>query len=77
MTSRNPEPRQISVLLVDDHALVRQGFRRMLEDDPRIRVVGEAGDGPGDLADLHGLDARRKRNIARWRVDRVHGGLRV
>src|SRR6266545_2779055 len=36
---------QISVLLVDDHALVRRGFRRMLEDDPEILVVGEAEDG--------------------------------
>jgi DNA-binding NarL/FixJ family response regulator len=36
---------QISVLLVDDHSLVRRGFRRMLEDEPDIRVVGEAGDG--------------------------------
>jgi len=35
----------ISVLLVDDHALVRKGFRRMLEDDPQIRVVGEASNG--------------------------------
>lgn len=35
----------ISVLLVDDHALVRRGFRRMLEDDPEIRIVGEANDG--------------------------------
>jgi len=35
----------ISVLLVDDHALVRRGFRRMLEDDPGIVVVGEASDG--------------------------------
>jgi DNA-binding NarL/FixJ family response regulator len=33
------------VLLVDDHSLVRQGFRRMLEDDPGILVVGEASDG--------------------------------
>jgi DNA-binding NarL/FixJ family response regulator len=33
-----------SVLLVDDHALVRRGFRRLLEDDPSIRVVGEASD---------------------------------
>jgi DNA-binding NarL/FixJ family response regulator len=39
-----PEP-AISVLLVDDHSLVRRGFRRMLEDDPDIRVVGEAEDG--------------------------------
>jgi len=34
-----------SVLLVDDHSLVRRGFRRMLEDEPDIRVVGEASDG--------------------------------
>ena len=36
---------KISVLLVDDHALVRKGFRRMLEDDAAIAVVGEASDG--------------------------------
>jgi DNA-binding NarL/FixJ family response regulator len=35
----------ISVLLADDHALVRRGFRRLLEDDPALRVVGEASDG--------------------------------
>lgn len=35
----------ITVLLVDDHSLVRRGFRRMLEDEPGIRVVGEASDG--------------------------------
>jgi DNA-binding NarL/FixJ family response regulator len=33
------------VLLVDDHSLVRRGFRRMLEDEEDIRVVGEASDG--------------------------------
>src|ERR1700727_25752 len=37
---------KITVLLVDDHALVRRGFRRMLEDDPEISVVAEASDGP-------------------------------
>ncbi|HEX6466923.1 MAG TPA: response regulator transcription factor [Terriglobales bacterium] len=36
---------KISVLLVDDHALVRRGFRRMLEDEADILVVGEASDG--------------------------------
>jgi DNA-binding NarL/FixJ family response regulator len=35
----------ITVLLADDHPLVRRGFRRMLEDDPEIAVVGEASDG--------------------------------
>jgi DNA-binding NarL/FixJ family response regulator len=37
--------RQISVLLVDDHALLRREMRRNLEDDPEIAVLGEAGDG--------------------------------
>jgi DNA-binding NarL/FixJ family response regulator len=36
---------KISVLLVDDHSLVRRGFRRMLEDEPDMNVVGEASDG--------------------------------
>jgi DNA-binding NarL/FixJ family response regulator len=36
---------KITVLLADDHALVRRGFRRLLEDDPSIAVVGEASDG--------------------------------
>ncbi len=35
----------ITTMLVDDHLLVRRGFRRMLEDDPAIAVVAEAGDG--------------------------------
>jgi DNA-binding NarL/FixJ family response regulator len=37
--------KKISVLLVDDHSLVRRGFRRMLEDEPDMEVVGEAGNG--------------------------------
>jgi DNA-binding NarL/FixJ family response regulator len=36
---------RITVLLADDHALVRRGFRRLLEDDPEIEVVGEASNG--------------------------------
>jgi DNA-binding NarL/FixJ family response regulator len=36
---------KISVLLVDDHSLVRRGFRRILEDEADIVVAGEAGDG--------------------------------
>lgn len=36
---------RITVLLVDDHALVRRGFRRLLEDDPDIAVVGEGSNG--------------------------------
>ena len=33
----------IRVLLVDDHAVVREGYRRLLEATPEIRVVAEAG----------------------------------
>jgi two-component system, NarL family, response regulator NreC len=39
------DAKTIRVLLADDHTLVRLGFRRMLEDDPRLQVVGEAGTG--------------------------------
>ncbi len=42
---RQASEKNISVMLVDDHMLVRRGFRRMLEDDAEIRVVAEAGDG--------------------------------
>ena len=41
-----PEPdATITVLLADDHPLVRRGFRRILEDDSAVVVVGEASDG--------------------------------
>jgi DNA-binding NarL/FixJ family response regulator len=48
-------PEKISVLLVDDHILVRRGFRRILEDSPDIRVVGEAGDGDEAIRLAHEL----------------------
>ncbi len=36
---------EITVLLADDHSLVRRGFRRLLEDDEHMKVVGEASNG--------------------------------
>jgi len=39
----------ISVLLVDDHPVVRQGLRAMLETDKRLRIVGEAENGEDAL----------------------------
>ena len=42
----------IRVLLADDHALVRQGFRRILDDEPDIVVAGEASGGAEAIA-LH------------------------
>ena len=37
--------KQSTVLLVDDHAVFRKGLRLLLEAEPDLRVVGEAGDG--------------------------------
>jgi two-component system, NarL family, invasion response regulator UvrY len=34
--------KRVTVLLVDDHAVVRAGYRRLLESDPHVTVVGEA-----------------------------------
>lgn len=42
----------VSVLIVDDHPLFRQGVRLFLESQPGIRVAGEAGDGAAALAFL-------------------------
>jgi DNA-binding NarL/FixJ family response regulator len=33
------------IVLADDHVLVRQGIKRILQDAPHLRVIGEAGDG--------------------------------
>ena len=35
----------VRVLLVDDHSIVRQGLKRLLEQEPDVEVVGEAADG--------------------------------
>lgn len=34
-----------SVILADDHILVRQGIRRIIEEDSSVKVIGEAADG--------------------------------
>ena len=33
------------IILADDHVLIRQGLRRLIEEDPELQVVDEAGDG--------------------------------
>jgi DNA-binding NarL/FixJ family response regulator len=45
----------ITVLLADDHQLVRRGFRRILEDDPGMNVVGEASTGVEAIRMSHEL----------------------
>lgn len=37
--------RPITILLADDHSMVRQGFRRILESQPDMQIVGEAANG--------------------------------
>lgn len=53
MAENTPE-KKIRVMLAEDHTLVRQGFRRILEDDPRVTVVGEARTG------LEAIDQAKK-----------------
>jgi DNA-binding NarL/FixJ family response regulator len=48
-----PMDESISVLIADDQALVRAGFRSILEDQPGIKVVGEAADGRDAVALAH------------------------
>lgn len=45
--TRLTEPSRWRVLLVDDHAMVRQGLRSILETYPDLEVVAEASDGEG------------------------------
>jgi two-component system invasion response regulator UvrY len=53
------ECRRISVLLVDDHAVVREGYRRLLERDASLIVVGEAA----AAADALRLDGELKPDV--------------
>jgi DNA-binding NarL/FixJ family response regulator len=46
----------IRILLVDDHALVRRGVRLILEQEPDLTVVGEAGEGAEAVAALRDLE---------------------
>jgi DNA-binding NarL/FixJ family response regulator len=47
--------KKITVLLVEDHSLVRRGFRRLLEDEADMVVVGEAADGEAAVKLAHEL----------------------
>src|ERR671910_398346 len=45
LEANQQRPNRIRVLLVDDHAMVRQGLRTVLDAYPDLDVVGEAADG--------------------------------
>ncbi len=39
----------IRIVLADDHAVVREGFRQLLASEPDFAIIGEAGDGPAAI----------------------------
>jgi PleD family two-component response regulator len=50
-----PGGKQIKVFLMDDHEIVRRGVREMLEGEPDITVIGEAGTAASALARIPAL----------------------
>jgi len=67
-TGPSPASAAIRIILVDDQELVRAGFRMVLDAQPDMRVVGEAGDGLAAIdlarrlhADVMIMDARMPR----------------
>jgi DNA-binding NarL/FixJ family response regulator len=42
-------PERVTVLIVDDHPMFRQGLRQVVQSDSRFQLVGEAGDGASAL----------------------------
>jgi DNA-binding NarL/FixJ family response regulator len=56
-----PEPDRISVLVVDDHEVVRIGLKAFLDSEPDLEVVGDADGGRPALDLLARLDAEGRR----------------
>lgn len=61
----------ITVVLVDDHVLVRRGFRRLLEDESDIEVLGEAGTGKEALSAV--LELRPKVVVMDYAMPELDG----
>jgi DNA-binding NarL/FixJ family response regulator len=55
MSDTEYHPAAIRVLLVDDHRILREGVRSLLAAEPEIKVVGEAEDGEGAIAQVERL----------------------
>lgn len=49
---------ETSIVIVDDHPIVRKGLRQMIEDEPDLKVIAEAGDGEAGLALIQKLQPR-------------------
>jgi len=50
--SATPEPNRTTIVLADDHQIVRQGLKALLDAEPDFQVVGEAGDGLQAIRDV-------------------------
>lgn len=50
MTGSESEPARIRIIIAEDHAIVREGTRQLLEREPDLEVVGEAADGARAVA---------------------------
>jgi DNA-binding NarL/FixJ family response regulator len=68
----------ITIMLVDDHPVVREGLRGMLEAEPDLSVVGEAGSGAEALAlarvhrpDVILMDLRMPGTDGVWATERI------
>lgn len=82
-----PEENKTRILLADDHALVRRGVRLILDGEPDLTVVAEAGDGaeavelarstPVDLAVLDVAMPRLTGLQAARELSRIQPGLRI
>ena len=57
----DPAGKPIGVFLLDDHEIVRRGIRGLLEAEPDIQVIGEAGTASAALASIPGAAPRRGR----------------
>ena len=49
MNKRETWQNEITIVLVDDHTMMREGTRKLLEEDPELKVIGEAQDGASAL----------------------------
>src|SRR5439155_11853684 len=68
----------ITIMLVDDHPVVREGLRGMLEAEPDLSVIGEAGSGAEALAlarahrpDVILMDLRMPGTDGVWATERI------
>ena len=46
---------EVRILVADDHPVLRKGLRQVIESDPKLKVIAEAGDGEEALAGIQEL----------------------